>query len=364
MRVGIDARAASEERAGRGTMVRELLLALDRLDPPHSFELVARTPWEMPLSDRFRWRLSASSDPWWNVRTGMSAHRFCDVFVSTNSYLTVWFTRVPTVMMVCDLIAFDDALHPQRRAKVIERATLPAAVRRATWIAAISQATASDLRGRFPRAAGKTAVTPLAADRRFGRDEPPSADEVRGRHRLARPYVLAVGTLEPRKNLPRLIEAFAALPPDVRDRHELVLVGALGWETDETLAAIGRHRDRVRALGHVPDEELPALYRGAALFAYPSLYEGFGLPVLEAMAAGTPVLTSNVSSMPEVGGDAAVYCDPRDTASIREGLLSVLSDEHAGGALAEAGRRRAQEFSWDRHAREMLALIERAGGAR
>jgi alpha-1,3-rhamnosyl/mannosyltransferase len=363
LRIAIDARAAAEERGGRGTMVRELLLALDRLDAGHRYELVARRRWDAPLSEAFRWRLLPRRDPWWNVEAGATAHRHAGVFLSTNSYLTAWFTRVPTVVVVCDLVAFDDALAPQRRARAIERATLPPAVRRAAALTAISQATADDLAARFPAARPKTAVTPLAADERFARDDGPSVAEVRVRHGLGeRPYVLAVGTLEPRKNLPRLVEAFAALPPALRDAHELVLAGAVGWNTDATLAAVARHR--VRQLGHVPEDHLPALYRGAAAFAYPSLYEGFGLPVVEAMAAGAPVLTSNVSSLPEVAGDAALLVDPWSVPSIRDGLARLLADRDLARRLAARGRERAATFSWERHAREVLTVVERAAAAR
>jgi alpha-1,3-rhamnosyl/mannosyltransferase len=365
LRIGIDARAAAEEKGGRGTMVRELLAALARSSAPHRFELYARTAWHgAALDGRFRWRLTRQGDPWWNVRAGAGAHEACDVFLSTNSYLTAWFTRVPTVLVVCDLVAFDDALAPQRRARLIERATLPLAVRRADRIAAISRATADDLARRFPAAATKTAVTPLAADPAFATAPATDAPELVERHGITRPYVLAVGTLEPRKNLPRLIEAFAALPAGLRAAHELVLVGATGWQTDATLQAIAAHDDAVRALGHVSEPDLRGLYRGAALFAYPSLYEGFGLPVLEAMTAGVPVVTSHVSSLPEVAGDAALYCDPRDVGSIRDALALGLTDRVLARELVERGRARAAVFSWERHVAETLALIEDAARRR
>jgi glycosyltransferase involved in cell wall biosynthesis len=347
MRIGIDARAAVEVKAGRGTLVRELLRSLNTSDVAHEFVLAARERWEEPLDERFSWWLDGAADPWWNVKAGASAHRRCDVFVSTNSYLTVWFLRVPSVMVVCDMVTFHDEYRPQRRAKLIERATLPLAARRADVFAAISQATADDLAAHFPKTAPKTVVTPLAADEHFFAAQP---GDVRERHGLQRPYVLAVGTLEPRKNLPALIEAFTGLP----DSQDLVLVGALGWETGETQAAIARHPDRIKALGHVSDADLAALYAGAALFAYPSLYEGFGLPVLEAMAAGAPVLTSNISSLPEVAGDAAVLVDPRSIESIRDGLRRGLSDPPAGG------RERARTFSWERYAQQIVQACERA----
>jgi alpha-1,3-rhamnosyl/mannosyltransferase len=342
VRIGIDARAAVEVKAGRGTLVRELIRSLRDSDVEHEFVLAARERWDEPLHERFTWWLESAADPWWNVKIGAGAHRRCDVFVSTNSYLTVWFLRVPSVMVVCDMVTFHDEYRPQRRAKIIERATLPLAVRRADVFAAISQATADDLAAHFPRAARKTVVTPLAADEHFFTAEP---GDVRERLGLPRPYVLAVGTLEPRKNLPALIEAFTGLPEHT---HDLVLVGALGWDTGETQEAIARHPGRIRSLGHVPDDDLARLYAGAALFAYPSLYEGFGLPVLEAMAAGAPVLTSNVSSLPEVAGDAAILVDPRSIDSIREGLRRGLTDPASGG------RERARTFSWARYAEQIV----------
>jgi glycosyltransferase involved in cell wall biosynthesis len=348
MRIGIDARAASEVRAGRGTLVRELIRSLRDSDAPHEFVLAARDRWDEPLDERFSWWLAGAADPWWNVQVGATAHRRCDVFVSTNSYLTVWFLRVPTVMVVCDMVAFHDQYRPQRRAKIIERATLPLAARRADVFAAISHATADDLVSHFPKAAAKTIVTPLAADEQFFAAGP---GDVRRRLGLERPYVLAVGTLEPRKNLPALIEAFIGLADNT---HDLVLVGALGWDTGETQAAIARHPDRIRALGHVTDDDLARLYAGAALFAYPSLYEGFGLPVLEAMAAGAPVLTSNISSLPEVAGDAAILVDPRSVDSIRDGLRRGLDDPPTGG------RDRARTFSWARYAQQIVSACERA----
>jgi len=201
----------------------------------------------------------------------------------------------------------------------------------------ISESTSRDLEGRFPAARGKTTAIPLAAGDAFRPDPGLNDAEIRARHGLDGPYVLAVGTLEPRKNLPRLIEAFAGLTDAERGGRRLTLVGASGWETDETFEAIRSEGSLVTTLGWVTDEELPAIYRGADLFAYPSLYEGFGLPVLEAMSCGVPVLTSEISSLPEVGGDAVRYADPRDTGSIRGALRELLADPAARATLSYRG---------------------------
>ncbi|HWT24412.1 MAG TPA: glycosyltransferase family 1 protein, partial [Solirubrobacteraceae bacterium] len=227
----------------------------------------------------------------------------------------------------------------------------------------ISAATRAALVARLPSADETAVAIPLAADPAFGAAAPGDA-QVPGRLGIARPYVLCTATLEPRKNLPRLIEAFAGLPPDLRDAHELVLAGARGWQEDETFAAVRRHADRVRTLGYVEESDLRALYRRAEVFAFPSLGEGFGLPVLEAMAAGTAVLTSDRSSLPEVGGDAARYADPLDVGAIRAGLEALLRDPHERARLAARGRERAAGFSWARTARETLAVLEAAAAGR
>jgi alpha-1,3-rhamnosyl/mannosyltransferase len=157
-----------------------------------------------------------------------------------------------------------------------------------------------------------------------------------------------------------LVEAFTGLDDAVRGEHRLVLVGPLGWDTGDTVSAIAAHPERDAALGAVDDADLPALYRNATAFAYPSLYEGFGLPVLEAMIAGVPVLTSNTSSMPEVGGDAAVYVAPRNVGDLRRGLAELLGDAALRARLATAGPARAATFSWARYGAAMRGLCERA----
>jgi len=351
---GIDARAATEEGAGGGRVVRELLRALAAREDRHRYLLYARDRWDERLDDRFEWRLDRSRDPIWHVRVARRASRDCDALLSTNSYLTAWFARVPTAPMVFDLVAFEPELRPQRRSGLIERLTLPLAVRRSAALLAISQATADALAARFPQAGPKTVVTPLAASPALGErssELPPGVPE--------RGYVLAVGTLEPRKNLPRLVAAYRRLPEDLQAMHPLVIAGRVGWDAGETLEALRSLGDRAIRAGFVPDAQLAALYRRCDLFAYPSLGEGFGLPVLEAMAAGAPVLTSDRSSLPEVGGSAAAYCDPTDEASIAAAIERLLRDPARLDELRAAGPAHAKRFSWGRTAEIVVGALER-----
>lgn len=348
VRIGIDARAAAEVPAGRGRVARELLRELARRDNAYEYVLYGRSEWrEQQFDGRFRWRLIRQPDPLWNIHVGLTAHRHSDVFLSLDSYLTAWFTRAPTAVFVHDLIAWEVPESAQSRAARIERATIRPALRRAARIFCNSRSTLADLSRRFPHAGPKASVIPLAAAPLFTRELDTAAlEHVKRKYSLERPFVLSTGTVEPRKNIGRLIDAFVQLPDAVRDVHELVLVGPPGWQNEAILARVRAHERYVRLLGTITDNDLAALYRLCVVFAYPSLYEGFGLPVLEAMQSGAAVLTSNVSSLPEVGGDAARYVDPTRTDEIAAALSELLTSEDERAALRARARARARMFSW------------------
>jgi glycosyltransferase involved in cell wall biosynthesis len=337
-------------------VVRELLRALAARPEPHAYRLFARERWDEPLDERFTWALSGRPDPWWNLVAARAASRDCDVLLSTNSYLTPWFADLPTVLLVYDMVAFDRDLRPSPRAGAIERATLAQALRRAAAAVCISQATADALVARYPQAAPLVSVAPLGVS--------PALRAADGAAEIPERFVLAVGTLEPRKNLPRLVEAYAGLPADLRSAHPLLVAGRIGWEAAATLGALRGLSDQCRLLGPVSDARLAALYKHCTVFCYPSLGEGFGLPVLEAMAAGAAVLTSERSSLPEVGGDAVEYVDPTEVGAIRAELERLLRDDARRIELGERARVRAKEFSWERFAARTLAVLERVGARR
>jgi glycosyltransferase involved in cell wall biosynthesis len=359
VRIAIDARAAAEVPAGRGRYVRELIAGLARIDDDHEYVLYARQRWSAAsLDSRFRWRIVAAPGLSWPLVAGEHMSRHADVALACTSYAITAPWRLPGAAIVWDLAPFDRSLRTPR-GSLLERITLPIAIRRCDALVAISDATRGELGERFPRARARTTVAHPAADERFSPRPAVDDEAVLRRYGLRRPYVLVTGTLEPRKNLPRLIEAFAGLEQDVRREWTLALAGAPGWETDATFAAVAAHGELATTLGFVPDEDLPCLYRQADLFCYPSLYEGFGIPVLEAMQSGTAVLTSSVSSMPEVGGQAARYADPRDVAAIRRGLAELLSDPELRRRCAAAGIVQATSFDWGDTARRVLTLLER-----
>jgi glycosyltransferase involved in cell wall biosynthesis len=188
--------------------------------------------------------------------------------------------------------------------------------------------------------------------------------EMRGRHGIAGRYLLYIGTLQPRKNLDRVVDAFARLAdnPALAD-VQLVLAGKRGWLYDALFAQVERLglSGRVLFPGYVPASDLPALLGGALAFVFPSLYEGFGLPVLEAGACGVPVITSNTSSLPEVAGDAALLVDPYDVDAIAEAMYRLVTDDALRAELARRGLENVKRFSWEKCARETLAVIEGLG---
>lgn len=185
---------------------------------------------------------------------------------------------------------------------------------------------------------------------------------VRSTLALAKPYVLYVGTIEPRKNLDRLLTAWSSLPTGLTAEFELVVAGPYGWGAEDTLARLQSRSPGLRYLGYVAEEYMPGLTGGAILAAYPSLYEGFGFPVAQAMAAGVPVLTSNTSCLPEVAGDGALFVDPLSSAEISSALNLLLTSPSLRDRLAAAGRRRAAVYTWDRCAAESIQFFEELSG--
>ncbi len=178
--------------------------------------------------------------------------------------------------------------------------------------------------------------------------------------RRARPYALYVGTIEPRKNLAALLDAWALLKPSLRADFDLVIAGPRGWSSDQTLERIQRE---ATYLGYVPEADLPGLFAGATAFVYPSLYEGFGFPVAQAMAAGTPVITSNNSCLPEIVGDATLLIDPRSPAEIESALTRLLESEALRTDLAAQGRKRAELFRWEKCAIQSLQFFRGVCGS-
>jgi glycosyltransferase involved in cell wall biosynthesis len=266
--------------------------------------------------------------------------------------------RMPTVVTIYDLVLekFPETMHWKNWLSL--KTLMRVSARKASKIIAISENTKKDIIDYFRIDEEKIRVIHLGINSQFSPQPDSNEAEVLSKYNLTGGYILSVGTLEPRKNFHRLINAYKMVASSGQKTPKLVIIGGQGWGNEE-LGKVVRESgldERVRLAGYVPDEDLPILYRQAAAFVYPSLYEGFGLPPLEAMACGTPVITSNLSSIPEVVGDAAMLIDPYNTAEIAQAIASVLKNEGLRDNLRTSGLARSRLFNWDKTARETLSL--------
>jgi alpha-1,3-rhamnosyl/mannosyltransferase len=252
-------------------------------------------------------------------------------------------------------------MHPRTNVRA-DRLFADRILKRADALIAVSEATRADAVRLLNISPGKISVIPHGIAREFFDVGHGEAGAARSRHGLQTPYLLFVGTVEPRKNVELLLDAYQSLPQSIRDQFALVLAGPRGWGPDRTMARLLHPAPRVRYLGYVPERDLPGLFAGAAAFVYPSLYEGFGFPVAQAMAAGTPVITSSVSSLPEIAGGAALLVDPRSQAELRGAMLEVLTSPSKRAELTALGRANASRFSWPECARQSLRFFERVAG--
>ncbi len=281
-------------------------------------------------------------------------------------FLTAYQPGRPMVVGIYDTIAANSPEElPSIRARVGARVGMRLALRAAHSVITLSRASQQDIAQTFGLPPAKIAVTPGAPAAEFEPAAPEAIDELRSRLRLPESYALHVGTNKPHKNLERLLEAWSEVRGFKLSECGLVFAGAHDprhFSVKDAARRLGF--DDVRCLGPVAESDLPALYSGAELFVLPSLIEGFGLPVLEAMACGTPVACSRCSSLPEVAGHAAVYFDPEDTGSISGSLARLLRNPGYRRLLEERGRTRARQLSWERTARLTLDVYRRAAASR
>ena len=356
MKIGINAAllgtGGGYRQTGISRYIGELVDGLhDVMAPTDSLTLLGQRPKRISESPPLRILWEQTGLP------ATIAMRRLDVFHGSISVVPLA-SRVPSVVTVHDLafLRYPDQTPAKRRAWLVVATRLSA--RKVGRVITISQRTADDLKTWLKLPDEKVQVIPLAPSPRIRPVTGTSLDVFRMKAGIDRPYILTVGTLEPRKNLPTLLRAFAKIKNDIP--HRLVLVGPEGWLTGELRQTIAELHlgDRLRMTGFVSDEELGGWYSAADLFAFPSHYEGFGLPSLEAMRCGAPVLASDSSCFPEVVGDAGVLIPPTDVDRWAETMKTLVCDPAGLADLRARGHARADQYSWTRTAAETYRVYQ------
>ncbi len=374
LRIGFDATPAVRQGGGIGRYTRELLRALGGLDTFNRYSLFYASPPGgpshalPPLPGNFRTRHLPFEDVWlariWHrARLPLPVDWLTgpiDLFHSPDFTLPPARRGTRTILTVHDLSFVRDPGSAMPVLRDYLNQVVPRSVARADLVLADSQATRADLIELYGAAPAKIEVLYSGVKDTFQRvRDPAQLTAVRAKYGIGgAPFVLAVGTLQPRKNYVRLIQAFAALPnPDLR----LVIAGGRGWLFDAIFAEVERLGlgGRIIFPGFAADDDLPALYSAASVLAYPSTYEGFGLPILEAFACETPVVTSTASCLPEVAGDAALLVPPTDVDALGAALKRVLEDTALRWQMVAAGLERVKQFSWQKSARQLLNCYQR-----
>lgn len=377
MKVGVDARLLARPLTGIGLSILEICRAISKMQNI-SIQLYSSEPFQNGVmfnldrvssrtafcqSTIFRQLWSETYLPYWAKKDNV------DLFWGPAHRLPRWLPKqMARVVTVHDLVWKDVPQSMRMSTRLSEACHMPFAIRSADQVVAVSQATADAVMREFAVDPDKLTVVPLGTRMVRPGQSPLSegADKIKPdgikQHKINQPYFLFVGTLEPRKNLVRLLHAYCKLSELIRDKVLFVIAGAKGWggvDIARTIDKLGL-KNHVRLLGYVGETTLSELYANCLFLAMPSLYEGFGLPIVEAMSYGKPVVTSNNSSMPEVAGDAGIFVDPLDTDSIRDGLEKMIAEKPLRNKLASRAKENAARFNWDTSAAKLVEIFKKA----
>jgi len=375
MRIGIDLSPAVYRRAGIGRYAHELALALCQSAPQNEYvaiynRLTSDAEPPEPLN-----RLPSTVIPWrdksWRARVLVAQYMRqsqdhllpdIDIFHGTD-HLLPYLKQTATVFTVHDLTYLLTDTHATLNSLFLKLA-MPRFLAETEAIITPSESTKLDLLRHYHVPSGKVNVIPEGVDPRFFIREPGAVEWVRRKYHLPKSFLLTVGTIEPRKNHSRLLEARLRLSEFGVDAP-LVIAGKAGWRSAAIFERLSRLEQQhlIQYLGFVDDRDLPALYQAATTFIYPSLYEGFGLPVLEAMASGTPVVTSSTSSLPEVAGEAAILINPCETEQIAQAIRQLLAKPELRNELQHKGLLQARSLTWDKTAVETLKVYSQVHAA-
>jgi glycosyltransferase involved in cell wall biosynthesis len=376
MRIGIDARPLCAPRAGIGNYVHGLMRLLPQAAPEHDYflysskELDAELP-ETSIQKKTEHAFAACPGTLWFLARGgiLSRKDRLDIFWATTPILPLYMPKhVLTAVTVYDLVwrHFPETMSPFTLS--VHRMFAEKAIRRADLVVTISRSTAEDLVQFLDVPVEKIKlVYPGISEQYKPRDPLQAAEYISRKYNVSPRYIAAVGTMEPRKNLTLLVEMMRILKKNGGGDEPLLVAGGSGWKNShlfEKIRAAGLTERDLRFLGYLADKDLPLFYAGAQVFLFPSLYEGFGFPPLEAMACGTPVIASDAKCMPEVLGDAAILESATNAEGFAAAVARVLSDENLRQSLRTAGIQRAQKFRWESSVKQLLEAFEGSGSLR
>lgn len=382
MRIAIDVREAAGKRLGKGVYTHGLVSNLLKLDTKNEYLLLTDKPLDFEVGEPTTREVWASQGgPAWHLKTLKKLWGWKpDFFFSPTSFIlpSLLPSSIRSIVVVHDLVAFLFPKQHQTKATLMEKFFLPRALKKAARVIVVSENTKRDLLKLFPWISEKplTVIYPAASERFSQEISKESLEAFRKEKNLPEKFLLAVGALEPRKNLETLLDAYAGLeayagldtcaglkdpsPQAQDDKLGLVIVGSEGWKNEKLLQQFQQllaTKHKLQTLPYQSEKDLAKLYRLAEAFIFPSLYEGFGIPPLEAMASGCPVICSNAASLPEVCDGAAVLFDPKDKNALAENIKKILTDFSLREMLIQKGRLQAKKFSWEDSAKKLQAVL-------
>lgn len=378
MKVGIEGSLFFKRSTGVGHYAKSVIGAASKINSEIEFEIVRHyLPFKkfsapIPPTKNLRYRLVRWFPPAvyyqafkrlpWFVPYDWIALKKYDVFLFFNFIAFPLSKKTKSIIVIHDLTFVRFPQYVQETNLKYMNKLVPHSVKRAHHIITVSENSKKEIIDYYKLPADKVSVVPNAIDHDvFYPRQDDEIDRAVKKYGLPKKYIHFHGTIEPRKNVEGLLNAYAALPQDLKDEYGLVLTGGKGWRDESIYQKINELKDsnhQIHLPGYIDGKDLPAIYSGASLFVLPSFYEGFGIPPLEAMACGVPVITSDNSSLPEVVGDAAIKIKAEDTGALAANIEKVLTDKKLAKSLSEKGLSQSAKFSWEKSAGKLIELLD------
>lgn len=372
MRIAINSRFIIKDKLeGYGYFTKEIFFRLAEQHPDDEFFFFFDRPYDpalrfpvniKPVVVRPKARHAISFRWWFDVKVTLTLRKVkADVFISPDGFCSLT-TRVPQVLVVHDLAFLHYPQFIPKLHLLFYKTQTPKYLKKATIVATVSEFSRQDIMEKYNVAAEKIINVSSAAKPVFKPIDWEEKEQVKEKYAEGCEYFVFVGGIHPRKNLLNLLKAFSLFKKRQHTNMKLVVVGRLAWDYKSTLEKLDTYkfRNAVKLLDYLPEEELVKVVAGAYSLIFPSFFEGFGVPVIEAMQCNVPVITSNTSSLPEIGGDAALYADPNDPSAIADQMKRLFKDENLRSQLIEKGGANAEKYDWNKSANLMWTAIQRA----